>query len=69
MEGRGGDGVKGGATIATHMDHRLAMSFLVAGLAARDPVAIDDWTMMRTSFPGFRTLMRAIGADLRRPDR
>ena len=69
MEGRGADGVKGGARIATHMDHRLAMSFLIAGLAAREPVAIDDSTMMRTSFPGFRSLMRGLGADIAPPER
>ena len=69
VEGRGADGVKGGARIATHMDHRLAMSFLIAGLAAREPVAIDDSTMMRTSFPGFRSLMRGLGADIAPPAR
>jgi 3-phosphoshikimate 1-carboxyvinyltransferase len=69
VEGRGADGVKGGARIATHMDHRLAMSFLVAGLAAREPVTIDDSTMMRTSFPGFRGLMRGLGAKIATPAR
>jgi 3-phosphoshikimate 1-carboxyvinyltransferase len=64
VEGRGPEGVPGGACIATHMDHRLAMSFLVAGLAARQPVSIDDSTMMRTSFPGFRGLMRNLGASI-----
>ncbi len=63
VEGRGADGVKGGARIATHMDHRIAMSFLVAGLASRDPVSVDDTAMIATSFPEFETLMRALGAD------
>jgi 3-phosphoshikimate 1-carboxyvinyltransferase len=67
--GRGPDGVTGGARIATHGDHRLAMAFLVAGLGARAPVAIDDSTMMRTSFPKFRPLMRNLGADIGVPAR
>lgn len=57
-------GPKGGATITTHMDHRIAMSFLVLGLAAREPVAIDDASMIATSFPSFLDAMRAIGANL-----
>ncbi|HWY14659.1 MAG TPA: 3-phosphoshikimate 1-carboxyvinyltransferase [Rhizomicrobium sp.] len=69
VEGRGADGVEGGARIATNMDHRLAMSFLVAGLATRRPVSIDDSTMVRTSFPKFRQLMRSLGADLSVPGR
>ncbi|HLY05079.1 MAG TPA: 3-phosphoshikimate 1-carboxyvinyltransferase [Rhizomicrobium sp.] len=69
IEGRGLDGVTGGGRIATHMDHRLAMSFLVAGLATRQPVEIDDSTMMRTSFPRFRSLMRSLGAAIAPPTR
>lgn len=69
VEGRGADGVRGGSRIATNLDHRIAMSFLVAGLAAQEPVAIDDSTMMRTSFPGFRGLMRSIGATIAPPAR
>jgi 3-phosphoshikimate 1-carboxyvinyltransferase len=69
VEGRGLDGVQGGARIATHMDHRLAMSFLIAGLGTRQPVGIDDSTMMRTSFPGFRSLMRGLGANIGAPAR
>jgi 3-phosphoshikimate 1-carboxyvinyltransferase len=38
------------------------MAFLVAGLASREPVLIDDATMVRTSFPDFRKIMRALGA-------
>jgi 3-phosphoshikimate 1-carboxyvinyltransferase len=64
IEGRGPDGVIGGAAIATEMDHRIAMSFLVMGLASRDPVTIDDSTMIGTSFPGFESLMRELGADI-----
>lgn len=64
VEGRGVDGVEGGGRIATNLDHRIAMSFLIGGLGACRPVSIDDSTMMRTSFPGFRGLMRGLGADI-----
>lgn len=56
--------VPGGATIETYMDHRIAMAFLVLGLGARAPVAIDDHRMIDTSFPGFPDLMRGLGAVL-----
>ena len=61
VEGSGG--VKGGGTVMTHMDHRIAMSFLVMGLAAREPVTVDDISMIATSFPEFEALMRALGAE------
>ena len=54
----------GGCTVATHMDHRLAMSALVMGLATRAPVAVDDAAFIDTSFPGFAALMRGLGADI-----
>ena len=54
--------VRGGAVIATHMDHRIAMSFLVLGLAAEEPVTVDDASMIATSFPEFRGLMETLGA-------
>jgi 3-phosphoshikimate 1-carboxyvinyltransferase len=54
----------GGATIVTHMDHRLAMSALVLGLATAAPVAVDDAGFIETSFPGFAALMRGLGADI-----
>jgi 3-phosphoshikimate 1-carboxyvinyltransferase len=63
VEGRGLDGVAGGGRVATHMDHRIAMSFLVAGLRARDPITVDDTAMIATSFPDFENLMRGLGAD------
>jgi 3-phosphoshikimate 1-carboxyvinyltransferase len=69
VEGLGPDGVRGGARVTTHMDHRLAMAFLVAGLASREPVSIDDSTMVRTSFPNFRKMMRALGASISVPAR
>jgi 3-phosphoshikimate 1-carboxyvinyltransferase len=54
----------GGATIATHMDHRIAMAFLIAGLASRAPITVDDVSMVATSFPEFEALMRNLGAEL-----
>jgi 3-phosphoshikimate 1-carboxyvinyltransferase len=64
VEGCGAQGVVGGATLATHMDHRIAMSFLVMGLATRASIVIDDAAMIGTSFPGFESLMRGLGADI-----
>jgi 3-phosphoshikimate 1-carboxyvinyltransferase len=58
-----GGGMAGGATVATHMDHRIAMSFLVAGLASREPIAVDDTNMIATSFPEFENVMRGLGAE------
>ena len=52
----------GGGLVATHLDHRIAMSFLVLGLAAREPVAVDDGSPIDTSFPGFAPLMNGLGA-------
>jgi len=54
----------GGAEVKTQMDHRIAMSALVMGLASEHPVRIDDSTFIATSFPGFTELMRSVGADL-----
>ncbi len=56
----------GGGTVATELDHRIAMTFLVLGLAARAPVTIDDAAPIATSFPGFIALMQGLGADLSR---
>lgn len=63
IEGRGVDGVQGGF-IETHMDHRIAMSFLVMGLASQNPVAVDDSSMIATSFPTFADLMRDLSGDI-----
>jgi 3-phosphoshikimate 1-carboxyvinyltransferase len=52
----------GGGIVATYLDHRIAMSFLVMGLAAQKPVTVDDATMIATSFPEFMGLMAALGA-------
>jgi 3-phosphoshikimate 1-carboxyvinyltransferase len=56
--------VQGGAEVATHMDHRIAMSALVMGLASAEPVRIDDSAFIATSFPAFVELMKGLGADL-----
>jgi len=53
----------GGGLVETHLDHRLAMSFLVMGLAAQKPVSVDDETMIATSFPTFKPLLAQLGAD------
>jgi 3-phosphoshikimate 1-carboxyvinyltransferase len=52
----------GGGTVATHMDHRIAMAFLVMGLASEKPVAVDDMSFIATSFPAFVATMRELGA-------
>lgn len=57
-----GFGNAAGAAVATHLDHRIAMSFLVMGLASEHPVAVDDATMIATSFPEFVELMTGLGA-------
>ncbi len=60
---RGTAHVRGGGTVATHLDHRIAMAFLTLGLAAERPVTVDDATMVATSFPEFRALMQGLGAS------
>jgi len=54
----------GGGEVATHMDHRIAMSALVMGLASENAVRIDDAAFIATSFPDFVGLMRGLGAEL-----
>ena len=54
----------GGGLVATHMDHRIAMAFLVMGLASEQPVQVDDTGFIATSFPSFVPMMRELGADL-----
>ena len=54
----------GGGEIAANLDHRIAMSFLVLGLAAKNPVTIDDVRTVETSFPGFIETMCGLGADI-----
>lgn len=54
----------GGGKVETHLDHRIAMSFLVMGMAAEKPVIIDDGNIIATSFPQFLTLMEDLGAEI-----
>jgi len=61
VEGKGH--VAGGGLVATHMDHRIAMSALVMGLASDKPVKVDDTAFIATSFPDFIPMMRSLGAE------
>jgi 3-phosphoshikimate 1-carboxyvinyltransferase len=54
----------GGGTVETHHDHRIAMSALVMGTAAQNPIRVDDASMIDTSYPDFPAHMRALGANL-----
>ena len=63
VEGRG-SAPAGGANVSAHHDHRIAMSFLVMGLATEQPVTVDSAEMIATSFPSFVTLMQSIGARI-----
>lgn len=60
IEGSGGQPLTGGGPIATKLDHRIAMSFAVAGLVSRDGVEIDDIRPVATSFPGFVPLLKTL---------
>jgi len=64
IQGAGPRGVRGGANIRTLGDHRIAMSFLVLGMASREPVTVEDGDMIATSFPDFTGFMRNLGADV-----
>ena len=66
VHGLGAGGMPGGAVAATHLDHRIAMSFLVAGMASKRPIGVDDASPIVTSFPIFEGLMTGLGASLRR---
>jgi 3-phosphoshikimate 1-carboxyvinyltransferase len=59
-----GGGAPGGGKVTTHMDHRIAMSFLVMGLASRIHTSIDDGSFIATSFPDFVELMNGMGARM-----
>ncbi len=63
-EGRG----YGGGTVATHLDHRIAMSFLVLGMACETAVSVDDGRMIATSFPEFEAMMTGLGAQIETPE-
>ena len=64
VRGRPGGKGLGGGTVETHLDHRIAMAFLVLGLATEKPVTIDDANMIATSFPEFMGLMKDLGAEI-----
>ena len=66
VHGMGPGGMPGGATAQTHLDHRIAMSFLIAGMAAKKEIAVDDGSPITTSFPIFEGLMNGLGAAIRR---
>ena len=59
-----GEAPRGGALVETAGDHRIAMSHLVLGLAAREPVRVDEPGMIATSFPTFAAMMRGLGAQI-----
>jgi 3-phosphoshikimate 1-carboxyvinyltransferase len=69
VEGRGAGGVPGGATVASRLDHRIAMAFLCLGLATREAVTVDDAGPIGTSFPDFVPLMRRLGARIEEASR
>jgi 3-phosphoshikimate 1-carboxyvinyltransferase len=66
VQGCGIGGVKGGGTCQTFLDHRIAMSFVILGMGANNPVSIDDGSPITTSFPIFETLMADLGARVER---
>jgi 3-phosphoshikimate 1-carboxyvinyltransferase len=59
-----GEPARGGGTVATHLDHRIAMAFLVMGLATQQPVTVDDGAMIATSFPSFLPTMQGLGGRI-----
>jgi 3-phosphoshikimate 1-carboxyvinyltransferase len=66
VTGQGHGNIPGGATVASHLDHRIAMSFLVLGMVSRASVTVDDASPIATSFPVFEPLMQALGARITR---
>jgi 3-phosphoshikimate 1-carboxyvinyltransferase len=66
VEGLGPDGVPGGGTCESFLDHRIAMSFMVMGMGAQNPVTVDDGSPITTSFPIFEPLMTGLGAKFTR---
>src|SRR5690606_33050821 len=64
IQGTSGDPLPGGNTVATHLDHRIAMSMAVAGLASRGGIEVDDTRPIATSFPQFETLLDGATASL-----
>ncbi|KIC22232.1 MULTISPECIES: 3-phosphoshikimate 1-carboxyvinyltransferase [unclassified Leisingera] len=66
VTGLGPDGVPGGGTCESFLDHRIAMSFMVMGMGAQNAVSVDDGSPIATSFPIFESLMGGLGAKLER---
>ena len=66
VDGLGHGNVPGGITAITHLDHRIAMSFLVLGMATNQPITLDDGAPIATSFPIFEPLMHSLGAVIER---
>ena len=66
VQGLGHGNVPGGVTCASHLDHRIAMSFLVMGMATQKPMSVDDGGPIATSFPIFEPLMSGLGAQVSR---
>ncbi|WP_373354151.1 3-phosphoshikimate 1-carboxyvinyltransferase [Pseudoroseicyclus sp. CXY001] len=66
VHGRGMGGVTGGVTVQSRLDHRIAMAFMVMGLATEKPMRLDDGGPIATSFPIFEPLMAGLGADIAR---
>jgi 3-phosphoshikimate 1-carboxyvinyltransferase len=66
VTGKGARGVPGGGVVETRHDHRIAMSALVMGTAAKQPVTVDDIAMIATSYPEFFDHMATLGADVAR---
>ena len=66
VHGKGIGQVPGGSRCDTHLDHRIAMSFLILGMASQAPVSIDDGDPIATSFPIFETLMATLGTKITR---
>jgi len=63
ITGSGGEPLQGGGPISTHLDHRIAMSMAVAGIASRDGVEVDDTRPISTSFPNFITLLEGVAVQ------
>ena len=66
VSGQGSGNVRGGGLCATYLDHRIAMSFVIMGMASKNPVKIDDGSPIVTSFPIFEDLMTHLGGAITR---